>query len=149
MYLYITLYLWLSSKPGKKSKQGKNIKFKVSYSLVFFFPRNLFYFLAKEYGFYATWKKWIHIKEKGIIYYKHTYLCMHACELQKKKKGITQYCQNPWRELIRTNQMHDSILRIYMICGKGMKSLTQGNQAPVSSGRREESSLALFFCKDR
>lgn len=88
-------------------------------------------------------------KGKGYNIFKHTYLCMHACELQKKKKGITQYCQNPWRELIRTNQMHDSILRIYMICGKGMKSLTQGNQAPVSSGRREESSLALFFCKDR
>lgn len=28
------------------------------------------------------------------------------------------------------------------------ESLTQGNPVPLSSGRLEESSLVLFFCKD-
>jgi len=35
-----------------------------------------------------------------------------------------------------------------MVGGNDLRSLTQGNQVPLSSGRWEESSLVLFFCKD-
>lgn len=88
VYLYI-ITLWLSSRTliGKGAStqdiEKKNKDFihnKVSYILVFFFPRNLFYFPhptnKKEYGilFHFQGNEYIYTQGKE-------YLCMHACLL--------------------------------------------------------------------